>query len=348
MSYADAQPKIILNLCRHDGPDLGVKIYTAGATRLDEALISQPDPFTQPRCRVIKSEKKIRVGFMPMHVGGEIKNVYVKQHNALTLGHRLAAFFLPSAAMRSLAGALTLLRAEYDTAKPVAAVEYRRRGVLIKSLYFSEEVRGAKTVDTFWRENLVRLRAAEGYRKRRAFLRALAHLLKSLHKQRLYHNDLKASNILIRKEQPAGELFSLIDLQGLKRCLYVSKRRRIKNLAQLGRTLGRFLSHSEKLFFLNEYGDFPLVSRRQKRALMSAILEETERQMVRENHHCFALLLQQRDVIATQPSSALCCNAAQEVARDGYIPASAHSRKIHRSPTGVKRVVTTTITTTAE
>lgn len=298
MSYAETvQLKIIFYLFRHDRLAPAVKVYSVGATGLDEALLTHPDPFIQPRCRVIKSEKKIRVGFMPMRIGGEIKNVYMKQHNALTLRHRLAALFLPSAAMHSLTGALTLLQAGYATAKPVAAVEYRSRGVLIKSLYFSEEISGAKTVDTFWRENLITLQGVDGYRKRRAFLRALAHLLSSLHRQRIYHNDLKASNILIRHEQaPMQGVFSLIDLQGLRRCVYVSKRRRIKNLAQLGRTLGRFLSRSEKLFFLKAYNEFPLVRRRDKRNLISAILVETKRQMVREHHHSMALLLQQNDI----------------------------------------------------
>ena len=284
MSYAETvQLKIIFYLFRHEPPAPGVKIYSLGATALDEALLSQADPFLQPRCRVIKEEKKIRVGFMPMCVGGKIKNVYMKQHNALSVGHRLASFFLPSAALRSLAGAVTLLEAGYDTAKPVAAVEHRSRGVLIKSFYFSEEVSGAKAVDNFWRENLITLRGREGYRRRRAFLRELARLFSSLHKKNIYHNDLKASNILVREEQAPGEpLFSIIDLQGLKRCSYVSKRRRIKNLAQLGRTLGLFLRLPEKLFFLKAYGEFSFAEREEKRALVNAILKETKRQTIRE------------------------------------------------------------------
>ncbi len=287
MSYgADVQSKIILKPCRRDPPAASIKIYTAGARALDLALLSQPDPFAQPRCRVIKSERKIKVGFMPMSVGGNTRNVYIKQHNALTFRHRLAALFLPSAAMRSLAGALTLLQEGYHTAEPVAAVEFRRSGVLLKSLYFSEEVRQAKTVDAFWRENLAQLSGADGYRRRRKFLLALARLLASLHRRQIYHNDLKASNILIRREQaPAAELFSLIDLQGIKRCYYVSKRRRIKNLAQLGRTLGQLLSRSEKLFFLKAYGGFPLARRLGTRALTRAILAEVEWQRVRENQH---------------------------------------------------------------
>jgi serine/threonine protein kinase len=297
MSYAKVvQPKVTSNLSRHDGPELAVKIYSVDAIGFDEALVSQSDPFVQPRCRMIKSEKKIRVGRMHMRIGKEIKTVYVKQHNALSLGHRLASLFVPSAALRSLTGAVTLLRAGYATAKPVAAVEYRRRGVLIKSLYFSEEISGAKTADTFWRENLSSLTGTGGYRKRRSFLRALAQLLSSLHGNRIYHNDLKASNILIRNEQgPMERLFSLIDLQGLKPCFYISKRRRIKNLAQLARTLGLLLSRSEKLFFLKAYGEFVLFGQRKKRALLAAILKETKRQTVRENHHALVVLHEQND-----------------------------------------------------
>lgn len=284
MSYVETvQLKINFYLFRHEPPAPGVKIYSLGATGLDEALLSHPDPFLQPRCRVIKEEKKIRVGFMPMCIGGEIKNVYLKQHNALSVGHRLASFFLPSAALRSLAGAVTLLEAGYATAKPVAAVEHRSRGVLIKSFYFSEEISGAKAVDNFWRENLITLRGREGYRRRRAFLRELARLFSSLHKKSIYHNDLKASNILVGEEQaPLETPLSIIDLQGLKRCAYVSKRRRIKNLAQLGRTLGLFLSFPEKLYFLKSYGEFSLTGREEKRALVNAILKETKRQTIRE------------------------------------------------------------------
>jgi tRNA A-37 threonylcarbamoyl transferase component Bud32 len=283
MSYAETvQQKVVLNLSRSEGRAPAVKIYSIGASGFDEALMSQPDPFIQPQCRLIKSERKIKVGFIPLRIGGMTKTVYIKQHNALSIGHRLASLFLPSAAMRSLRGAVTLLQEGYATAKPVAAVEYRNWGVLIKSLYFSEEVPGAKTVDAFWREELALLRGADGYRQRRAFLRTLAHLLRSLHQTRIYHNDFKASNILILDGQaPVEERFSLIDLQGLRKCFYVSGRRRIKNLAQLDRTLGCLLTRTEKVFFLKAYGGSVLCGQKKNRELINVIRDETKRQRAR-------------------------------------------------------------------
>jgi tRNA A-37 threonylcarbamoyl transferase component Bud32 len=284
MSYAGTvQQKVILNLSRHDRQAPVVKIYFMSASDLDEALMSQPDPFIQPQCRLIKSERKIKVGFIPMRISGMTKTVYIKQHNALSIGHRIGSLFLPSAAMRSLKGAIILLQEGYATAKPVAAVEYRNWGVLIKSLYFSEEVPGAKTVDAFWREDLTLLRGADGYRQRRAFLRALAHLLSSLHQKRIYHNDFKASNILILDGQaPVEGRFSIIDLQGLRKCFYVSGRRRIKNLAQLDRTLGCLLTRTEKLFFLKAYVGSVLCGQKKNRELIDVIRDETRRQRARE------------------------------------------------------------------
>jgi hypothetical protein len=259
-----------------------MRVYTIGATGLNEELMSQ-DPFDQPGCRVIKSERKIKVGAMLMRIGRDVKTVYVKQHNALSLGHRLASLFLPSAAMRSLSGAVSLLGAGYATAAPVAAVEYRKWGILIKSLYFAEEVAGAQTVNAFWKEHLAALKGSAAYRKRRAFLRELAGLFSSLHARRLYHNDLKAANLLIHASEarPQG-VFNIIDLQGLRRCFYISNRRRIKNLAQLNRTLGSLLSKTEKLFFLNTYNSISRSHKRKKKALITIILAETQRQIARE------------------------------------------------------------------
>jgi hypothetical protein len=259
-----------------------VKIYARGMSGWIEMLMNQRDPFDRPDCRMVKSERKVKVGFIRMCIGGKVKTVYVKQHNALSLGHRLASLFLASAAIRSLSGALTLLDAGYATAEPIAAVEYRNWGVLIKSLYFAEELAGTKTVSAFWREDLAALKGLDGYRKRRAFLRELARLLSSLHAKRLYHNDLKAANLLIRASAaPPYGVFNIIDLQGMRQCLYVSKRRRIKNLAQLNRTLGILLNKTEKLFFLSCY-NHASGWRKTNKELIAIIWAETQRQIARE------------------------------------------------------------------
>lgn len=259
-----------------------VRIYCFGNLGVDEMLTRLPELFLDKECKTIKWEKKIRVVRLPLRIGPTIRSVYVKQHNALSFWHRLASLFSASAALRSLSGAATLLQEGYAIAPPIAAVEYRHRGVLIKSFYLAEEIAEAKTIADYWREDLVSLRGVAGQLKRRAVLRTLARVFKSLHERRIYHNDLKASNILAVDRGSATEgIFSLIDLQGLKKCFYVSNRRRIKNLAQINRTLGNQLTRTEKCFFIRAYVGDDISDRSKTRRLVRSILEETSRQIAK-------------------------------------------------------------------
>lgn len=259
------------------------RMYRLRTLDTGETSINFPDLFFQKDCKTIKLEKKIRVVRMPLHIGRTIKFVYVKEHNALSFGQRLASLFCASAALRSLSGAATLLQEGYAIARPVAAVEDRRWGVLITSFYISEEITGAKTIADYWREDLLDRKGTEGQLRRRRVATKLARLFKSLHERKIYHNDLKAANILAFDKGPAAEeILNLIDLQGVRKCYYLSRRRRIKNLAQINRTLGNHLTPKEKLTFLQAYVGDGIFARRKKRHLVRSILKETSRQMTRE------------------------------------------------------------------
>lgn len=90
-------------------------------------------------------------------------------------------------------------------------MEYRHQGVLIKSFYLAEEIAEAKAIADYWREDFVSLHRVTGQLKRRAVLRTLARVFKSLHERRIRHNDLKASNILaVDRESATEEVFGLI------------------------------------------------------------------------------------------------------------------------------------------
>jgi len=243
-----------------------------------------PELFLQKGCKTIKLENKIRVVRLPLRIGRTVKFVYIKQYNALFFRHRLASVFCDSPALRALFGAAALLQEGYATASPIAAVEHRCRGVLIKSFYLSEEIEGAKTATDYWRESVLSLKGIEGRLKRRAVLRALAQLFRSLHERRIYHNDLKASNILAldNKGPTTDGIFSVIDLQGVRKCYVLSRRRRIKNLAQINRTLGNHLTRTEKLSFIKAYVGVHFAAQRKTRHLIQDILKETNRQIIGE------------------------------------------------------------------
>jgi hypothetical protein len=212
--------------------------------------IADPDRLLERSdCLVIKDQKKIKVGRLPLEVDGKKLVVYIKRYNAFSLRYRLQSLFVCSGAESSLRGAAILSAAGIATAPPVAAVEHRSAGMLFKSFYISEEIEEGKTADAYWREKIQPLHGPPGAQRRRRFLQDLAGLFSSLHDGDVYHNDLKDANIVIGPRQA----FSLLDLEGVRRDPCLSRSRRIKNLVQLNRTLGRYLKRSERWYFLTCY-----------------------------------------------------------------------------------------------
>ncbi|HJU63266.1 MAG TPA: lipopolysaccharide kinase InaA family protein, partial [Candidatus Binatia bacterium] len=141
-----------------------------------------------------------------------------------------------------------------QTARPLAAVESRSWGMLNRCFFLSEEIEGGKTTGAYWRQDLLTVRGKEGMRGRRRFMRGMGELFRSLHKQGIYHNDLKDANIVVRADSNGGtERFYLVDLEGIRRYRRLNRRRQVKNLVQLNLSLGAYLRPTDKLRFLVSY-----------------------------------------------------------------------------------------------
>jgi len=218
-------------------------------------LFTEPDAlFSHPQCKLIKDQRKIKVGRIPLEMGGTLGRIYLKRYNAFSWRYRFVSLFASSAALRSWVGAGILMGADFRTGKPVGAVECRSWGMLTKSFYIAEEIPSGSTVDGHWRDKLRDLRGAEGFRQRRIFLGALAALFRSLHEMGIYHNDLKDANIFVCQDEIIREgSFYLLDLEGIRKFRHLGDRRRVKNLVQLNRTMGRMLSNAKKIYFLKTY-----------------------------------------------------------------------------------------------
>lgn len=254
-------------------------------------LFVDPDAlFSFPQCEVIKDQKKIKVGRVPLVIGGRARQVYLKRYNAFSWRYRLGSLFGYSPARRSWIGANILLEAGFRTGQPIAAVECRSWGMLTKSFYLSEEIPAAKTADDYWRQELG-FAGAEGFRRRRRFLAGLAKLFHSLHGRGIYHNDLKDANILVRSGNGgADESFYLLDLEGIRSYRHLNRRRQIKNLVQLNRTFGKFLRGSQKLYWLRGYLGKIFADRKEKKQWIRQILSESrrrDRRSLRKNRAWF-------------------------------------------------------------
>jgi hypothetical protein len=216
-------------------------------------LLARPDDWlSDPEFVLVKNTLKTKVGRLSIRIGAASRNIYVKRYNAFSFRYRVGSLFSRSAARRSLAGAEVLAAAGIDSARPIASVEIRRRGMLESSFFVAEEIAGAQTSDRFWRTILKPAGGRNGFQQRRAYLARLAALFASLHAQRIYHGDLKDANIMAFAGEN-GPRFALLDLEGVRRCAVISRHRRVKNLVQLYRTLGKNLRRPEQVFFLKSY-----------------------------------------------------------------------------------------------
>jgi serine/threonine protein kinase len=238
----------------------------------------------QTSCAIVKDQRKITVGRIAIEYGGSNHGVYLKRYNAYSWRRQIFSFFTKSAALRALRGAAVLKHAGIQTAPPIAVVEFRHRGLLTKSYYVSEEITGGKTADAYWRDDLAPLSGVGARDRRRQFLKRLAVLFGTLHCRHVYHNDLKDANILVVRSNEQ-EQFYLLDLEGVHR--QVNRRRRLKNLVQLHRTLGRYLKQTEQLYFLQNYLSAAGFSKPEHRYWSSRILRESralDRRKVESGH----------------------------------------------------------------
>ena len=243
-----------------------------------DALADADGLLKDPKCQIIKDQTKIKVGRIALSITGEIRWLYLKRYNAFSLRYKLLSPFFRSGAVRALKGAVLLAQARIPSAKALAGAEERAFGILQRSVFVTEEITGAKTADAYWIEDLRNRQGRAGFKVRRLFLSELAALFHNLHARRTYHNDLKDANIMaLPGENNESVKLFLLDLEGVRRCRYLSRRRKIKNLMQIYRTLGRHLSRSQQLFFLNQYLKSPPPSRKLARVLIERVLDRTRR-----------------------------------------------------------------------
>jgi len=243
-----------------------------------DALADGDGLLNDPKCQIIKDQTKIKVGRIALSITGEIRCLYLKKYNAFSLRYKLLSLFFRSGAVRSLKGSVLLAEAGISSAKPLAGMEERIFGILQRSFFVTEEITGAKTSDAYWIEDLRNRRGRAGFLVRRLFLSELAGLFHNLHAQRTYHDDLKDANIMaLPGENSQPVKFLLLDLEGVRRCRYLSRRRKVKNLMQIYRTLGRHLSRSQQLFFLHRYMKSSPPRRKDARDLIETVLDRARR-----------------------------------------------------------------------
>lgn len=211
------------------------------------ALLARADQlFAGAEFREVKNIARNRAGFLTTPEG----TLFVKRFTPGSWLRGMMERARGSRAQRSLQAAEMLTRAGFLAPAPLAASEEIQAGAIRTSWLLSEALTGAQMMSRFIERGHAPAQV-EGPR-RAAALKAVAACVRRLHDAGLFTSDLQETNLMLDEFQNAPRIH-FVDLDGFRRLARVSWKRRRRNLVQLDRSVGRFMSRSERLRFLHDY-----------------------------------------------------------------------------------------------
>ena len=96
--------------------------------------------------------------------------------------------------------------------------------------------------------------------EKRSIVRAFGRFVGRLHRAGIYHGDLKAVNVFVRWTGEGEPAFRLVDYDRVRFGRSVSRRRRIKNLAQVAASVAVLITKTDRLRFFLAYAWEPEVA----------------------------------------------------------------------------------------
>ena len=196
-----------------------------------------------------------------LRVGPHELDVYVKRPRRKRPWKVLIDCFRPARPMRAFALGHELLNRRLLTALPLACLERRVGGVLLDSILVTETVDGNK-LTPFLNTWLARpakgdvpLTGSQQHHLAQQVLWQMGRMLQRLHDHNYAHRDLKSNNLIVRWSPGQNAELVVLDLDGLKRQIRVSARRRFQGLMRLNVSLleSPVVNHAGRLRMLLGY-----------------------------------------------------------------------------------------------
>lgn len=216
-----------------------------------KAGISRPLEFIHcGKGDVIDDVAKSSITSVTLDLNGEQMRLAAKEYLPRGGWSALKNFFRASKALVELRLSAKLLALGVAVPEPVAAVEIRSLRVLRNSYLFTGEiVDGAsllELMDAQEHQNLSRSQL-------NTVIDALAAAVADAHGKGVFHGDLNASHLILRRwKEPGPEVF-LIDFENTKLRDLTGREERVRDIGRLERSASYFLPARERLRFLKSY-----------------------------------------------------------------------------------------------
>jgi hypothetical protein len=192
--------------------------------------------------RIVKKNSRTLAGVVRVN-GSEVFLKRVTNHSWIK---GIVVRFGSSRARRTIRGATVLRHAGLAHPRLLAAFEEHRHGSVSVSYVLVEYLRRPKVLSRF------ALAEGHDFRWRRTISARLAHEIRNLHHAGCYTRDLQETNLMLERQGNTPKIY-FTDLEDFRRLPRVPWRFRLRNLVQLDRSIGRFVSRSQRLRFLHDY-----------------------------------------------------------------------------------------------
>lgn len=190
----------------------------------------------------VKATARTHAGFVT-HAGDD---GFVKRVVSGGYGRGLLARLFGSRARRARRGARLLAAAGFAHPRPLLMMETLAAGAIRASYVVTEPLRAAQVLSRF---ALGRARPAA---LRRTVSQRVGAEIRRLHDAGIYTRDLQETNLMIENRGGALVLY-FVDFEDFRRVRAVSLERRMLNLVHLDRSVGRFVSRTQRLRFFYDY-----------------------------------------------------------------------------------------------
>ena len=203
--------------------------------------LSDPDGLLALSDLLFKDSAHTKAG--RVMIGG--RPFFLKYYKRRGILHTVETLFKVSRPWRNLKIALHLIQMGIDTPAPLALLEERRSGLLMRSYLLTEYVSGERIRDLLARRIEDRVWQAE-------ILERMADFIARFHASGCCHRDLKANNILLETDGDIERPW-IVDLDGAKLRQRLTEKDRMLDLGRLLVSFSDVLSLSQIYRFFIYY-----------------------------------------------------------------------------------------------
>ena len=214
---------------------------------------------------------------------GSFSDVYIKRYRFVNLKQIVQTLLHVHKAQKSWRIGRILLQKGIPTPKPIAYLARRTSRLAGEHLLITEGITHGISLFDYVHEHFHPHTITLS--EKRLLIKNVAEFLGKLHLAGIYHGDLTAHNIFVEHARPNQFRISLIDLDSVRSTHWISFRRRIKNLDELGRNFLdlRVISTSDRIRFLKHYLQTYTKESLNYKQLFACVLQRTRKRL--KKHH---------------------------------------------------------------